>query len=149
MVDPVNEELFYSEGRPSEGGRNVIIRQKDNKEIIGPDYSARSQVHEYGGAACLAYGGKVYFSDWKTKRINVVDGNATPVPITPGTQYHIWPFLSLTSACLQRTRYCAMPTWLHAHPIRILLLLYRRTIRNLPHTTWSTRWLPSTPTPIP
>ncbi|KAG8814032.1 hypothetical protein FRC17_001312, partial [Serendipita sp. 399] len=51
-------------------------------DVFGPDWNARSGVHEYGGAPAIAYGGKLYFTEWKTRRIYVTDGSSEPVPVT-------------------------------------------------------------------
>jgi hypothetical protein len=83
LVDPLTGDLFHSEQRPEEGGRNAIVRSKDSKDVFGSEWNARSAVHEYGGAACTVYGGKIYFSDAKSKRIHLIDGDA-PAPVTPG-----------------------------------------------------------------
>ncbi|KAG8860200.1 hypothetical protein FRB91_004593 [Serendipita sp. 411] len=82
IPDPITGELFHVEGRPSEGGRNVIVRSRTNEDIFGPGWNARSGVHEYGGAPATAYGGKIYFSEWKTRRIYMTDGSTEPIPVT-------------------------------------------------------------------
>ncbi|KAG8768970.1 putative dipeptidyl-peptidase 5, partial [Serendipita sp. 398] len=45
IPDPITGELFHVEGRPSEGGRNVIVRSRTNEDIFGPGWNARSGVH--------------------------------------------------------------------------------------------------------
>lgn len=46
--------IYFIESRPSEKGRNTIIKFSDKgdfKEILPPEYSAKSRVHEYGGGS--------------------------------------------------------------------------------------------------
>lgn len=84
LVDPVTNELYHLEGRPSEGGRVVLVRSHSNEDAVGSDWNVRTQVHEYGGGAATVYGGdKIYFSDFKSKRIFMIDGKAAPIPVTP------------------------------------------------------------------
>ena len=54
LVD--RSDIYWIEGRPSEGGRNVIVRRAPDgrvEDIIPPPFSARTRVHEYGGGAVL------------------------------------------------------------------------------------------------
>ncbi|PVF98597.1 hypothetical protein CPB86DRAFT_704996, partial [Serendipita vermifera] len=84
FVDPVNGDIYHSESRPDEGGRIVVVRSKQGKDAFGPEWNARSGVHEYGGSASVAFGGKIFFTDWKTKRVYVIHGEGSPEPVTPG-----------------------------------------------------------------
>lgn len=46
------EDIYWLEGRPSEGGCNVIVRlsgEGKEEDILSPPYNARTLVHEYGG----------------------------------------------------------------------------------------------------
>ena len=50
MLD--NGNLYWSEQRPSEGGRNTIMCRKGGgavAEVLPEGFSARTKVHEYGG----------------------------------------------------------------------------------------------------
>ncbi|NIW85750.1 MAG: S9 family peptidase, partial [Gammaproteobacteria bacterium] len=42
---------YWIEGRPEEGGRQVIVRFEagPSRDLTAPDENARSTVHEYGG----------------------------------------------------------------------------------------------------
>ena len=56
--------LYWTESRPDEKGRQVIMRAKAGgatEEILPPPFSARSRVHEYGGAEFGVAGGVVHF----------------------------------------------------------------------------------------
>jgi len=83
VVDPITGTLYHLEGRPSEKGRNVIVRTEADTDAFDLEWNADNGVHEYGGATFCAHGGKVYFSDIKTGRIHRIDGQG-PVPVSPG-----------------------------------------------------------------
>ncbi|MFS8563142.1 MAG: hypothetical protein LVR00_01925 [Rhabdochlamydiaceae bacterium] len=71
-----NGEIYWSEMRPTEGGRCVIVkRAKDGKieDVLPPPYSARSRVHEYGGLSFAVGQGAVYFVNDKDQRIYIKD----------------------------------------------------------------------------
>jgi dipeptidyl aminopeptidase/acylaminoacyl peptidase len=85
-------DAYWVEGRPLERGRCVIVREHDGvaADLIGAPYSARTWVHEYGGAAMLAHAGTVYFSNAADGRIHTVVPGAAPAPLTavdPGLRY--------------------------------------------------------------
>ena len=67
-------DAYWIEGRPVEHGRCVIVREHGEvtSDVIDPPYSARTWVHEYGGAAMLAHGDVVYFSNAADGRIHRV-----------------------------------------------------------------------------
>src|SRR5688572_26579228 len=70
-------DLYWLESRPSEAGRQVVVRH-DDVEVIPASLSARTLVHEYGGGDFTIADGRVVFSDYLSQRI-VVDNR----PITP------------------------------------------------------------------
>lgn len=78
-------DAYWVEGRPVEKGRCVIVREHDGvvSDVIDAPFSARTFVHEYGGAAMLAHGGTVYFSNAGDGRIHTVVPGGIPVPLTP------------------------------------------------------------------
>ena len=86
----VNDQgLFWIEGRPTEGGRNVVVHQASNADIIDltpSPFNVRSRVHEYGGGAYLIANGTMYFSndsDQCLYRQSLT--SASPAPMTgPG-----------------------------------------------------------------
>lgn len=71
----------------------MIVDTSKGKDIFGPGWNARSRVEEYGGGAAIAYGGVVYFSNFKDSRVYSVvvssDKWGEPVAVTPGE----WRFL--------------------------------------------------------
>ncbi len=83
------EDLYWLELRPSEAGRQVLVRVGADgaAEPLVPDsVSVRTQVHEYGGGAYTVAGGVVVYSDLADGRLYRLDPGAdAPVPLTaPG-----------------------------------------------------------------
>ena len=78
-------DAYWIEGRPVEHGRCVIVREHDGviADLIDAPYSARTWVHEYGGAAAVAHGGSVFFSNAGDGRIHTLVPGAAPEPLTP------------------------------------------------------------------
>jgi len=74
---------LWLEGRPSEGGRVVLVA--DGRDVTPPPFNVRSRVHEYGGGAYTVDGDTVLFVDFADQRVHRVDlsGSAQPVAITP------------------------------------------------------------------
>ena len=59
------KDIYWIEMRPSEGGRNVIVKHTpDGKltDITPAGFNARTRVHEYGGGAFAVNKGTIYFS---------------------------------------------------------------------------------------
>jgi hypothetical protein len=84
FVDPVTKDIYYIEQRASEGGRYVLLSNQTQTEVFAKDFNARTRVHEYGGAAAIAYNGTVYSSNFKDFLVYAAkDGKIKP--ITPGT----------------------------------------------------------------
>src|SRR5207244_10264498 len=80
------DDLYWSEGRPTEGGRYVIVRRRSNgstHDVTPAPFNARTRVHEYGGAAWLVANGVVYFSNFADQRLYRVRPNGRPEPLTP------------------------------------------------------------------
>ncbi|RMF65623.1 MAG: S9 family peptidase, partial [Calditrichaeota bacterium] len=48
-----DDSIYWLEMRPSEGGRNVVVRWHDGKtrDVTPNPFNARTTVHEYGGGA--------------------------------------------------------------------------------------------------
>lgn len=80
-------DIYWLEGRPSEGGRVVLVRQTDNgaEDVLPQDYSARSRVHEYGGGAAIVSAGVVFFVNFADQRIYRMAPGGAPAPLTADT----------------------------------------------------------------
>ena len=95
------EDIYWTEMRPADNARNVIVRRAPDgttHDLTPPEYNVRTRVHEYGGGAfCVSGadggGSTVYFSNFSDQRIyrqNVrrqtisASGEAgMPQPLTP------------------------------------------------------------------
>src|SRR2546423_1261316 len=66
------DDLYWIEMRPSEGGRQVIVRESvdgQHVDMTPRDFNARTRVHEYGGGDYIALGDAVYFSNFADQQI--------------------------------------------------------------------------------
>jgi dipeptidyl aminopeptidase/acylaminoacyl peptidase len=82
----VGTEVWWSEGRPAEGGRSVVVRRDAAgavTDVLPAGWSARTRVHEYGGVAWLPVDGGLVFVEWADQRVyRLHAGSARPVPLT-------------------------------------------------------------------
>ena len=79
-------DIYWIEGRPSEGGRNVLVRRTPDgivADVTPAPYSARTRVHEYGGGAASVRDGAVFFSNFADQRLYRWEAGAAPTPVTP------------------------------------------------------------------
>jgi dipeptidyl aminopeptidase/acylaminoacyl peptidase len=79
------DEVYWIEGRASEGGRSVIVRRSrdgDVSDVTPPGFNVRTRVHEYGGGAYTVDEGTVYFSNFADQRIYRQQPGKDPVAIT-------------------------------------------------------------------
>ena len=75
----------WLEGRPGEGGRNVLVRTDVSgrlEDLTPPPFNVRSGVHEYGGGAYAVSGDRLWFSSYGDGRVHVRAGAASPTPLT-------------------------------------------------------------------
>lgn len=106
-------DLYWSEGRPTESGRSVVVRATVTEESITGEsitgepitgepiditpaapFNVRTRVHEYGGGAYQVADGVVYFSNFADQRlyrqvVGAAAGEAAsdPEPLTPEAPY--------------------------------------------------------------
>jgi dipeptidyl aminopeptidase/acylaminoacyl peptidase len=62
-----DEELYWTERRPLDGGRTVLMRQGSDgcvEEVTMAAFNVRTRVHEYGGGAFTVHRGTAYFSNF-------------------------------------------------------------------------------------
>ncbi|HVR88381.1 MAG TPA: S9 family peptidase [Candidatus Limnocylindria bacterium] len=79
------DDLYWIEGRPQEGGRDVLVRRTPDgliTDVIPREFNARTRVHEYGGGAVAVRGATAVLSNFADQRLYRVDGEVAPVPIT-------------------------------------------------------------------
>lgn len=79
-------DTYWIEERPTEGGRNVIVRHAVDgltSTLTPTPFNVRSRVHEYGGGAYVVDQEAVYFSNFGDNRVYRQEAGAEPAPITP------------------------------------------------------------------
>ena len=76
-----NGSVYWSEARPTEGGRTVVVR--DGVDVTPEGFNVRTAVHEYGGGAWWVDGDTVFFANWSDQRLYRQDSGAEPVPVSP------------------------------------------------------------------
>ncbi len=80
------DDVYWSELRPTEGGRSVIVKRTPDgqiQDVTPAPFNVRSRVHEYGGGAYFVHQGVVYFSNFTDQRIYRQEPGQVPVPISP------------------------------------------------------------------
>ena len=80
------DDVYWSELRPADKGRNVIVQRKPDgtlTDITPPGFSARTRAHEYGGGCYIVQNGTVYFSNYTDQRLYRQDPGSDPRPLTP------------------------------------------------------------------
>ena len=90
------DDIYWTEMRPADNARNVIVRRTldgTTHDLTPPEYSARTRAHEYGGGAfCVTGtddgGTAVYFSNFSDQRIyrqavSASGAASEPQPLTP------------------------------------------------------------------
>src|SRR2546423_8564052 len=84
------EDTYWVELRPSEGGRNCVVRRAPDGKIsdVTPQgLNARTRMHEYGGGDFAVREGEVYFSNFADQRLYRQTLNSKPRPITPDKKF--------------------------------------------------------------
>jgi dipeptidyl aminopeptidase/acylaminoacyl peptidase len=84
LVD--GSDIYWVEGRPSEGGRNVLVRRSRDgsvSDITPAPFNVRTRVHEYGGGAATVHDGLILFSNFADQRLYQQSGAGAPLPLTP------------------------------------------------------------------
>ena len=81
------DDVYWIEGRASEGGRNVIVKRSPSGEIVDvtpPGFNVRTRVHEYGGGAYTVHRGTIFFSNFADQRVYQQEPGGAPLAITDG-----------------------------------------------------------------
>jgi dipeptidyl aminopeptidase/acylaminoacyl peptidase len=80
------DDLYWLEGRPLEGGRQVLCRRTGDgqpQDVLPPPFNARTRVHEYGGGSYRVHNGTVLAANFSDQRLYRLDPDREPRPITP------------------------------------------------------------------
>lgn len=85
QIQTEGANVYWIEGRPDEGGRNVLVRHGANglEDLTPPGFGVRTRAHEYGGGDFCVHGGAVFFSNEADQRLYRHENGARPTPITP------------------------------------------------------------------
>ena len=79
-----DNDVYWLEGRPTERGRSVLVRQRADgtrEDVTPAPFNVRTRVHEYGGGEYLVDGGEVFFVNFADQRVYAVrDGQARFFP---------------------------------------------------------------------
>ncbi len=84
--------VYWTELRPSEGGRTALLRRLADgsiEEVTPEPINVRSRVHEYGGASYVAAGDSVYYVDGQSQQIMRLrpGGEATALTDSENSRY--------------------------------------------------------------
>jgi len=86
-VRVAGDHVYWIEGRPLEGGRQVVCRARPGaaaEDLVPEGFNARTRVHEYGGGAYTLAGDTLFFSNFTDQRLYRLDpGAEEPRPVTP------------------------------------------------------------------
>jgi dipeptidyl aminopeptidase/acylaminoacyl peptidase len=99
------DDIYWLEGRPSEGGRNVIVRRSEDgaiADVLPVGFNARSRVHEYGGGSYVVSGGQVYFVNFDDQRIYACAGGTARAITPPGA----WRYADFAPDVTRRRLVC-------------------------------------------
>ena len=94
------DDIYWIEMRPSEGGRQVIVRHTfagPRADVTPREFNARTRVHEYGGGDYIAHDGVVYFSNFGDQELYRQDDGSAPQAIA-------------RERADKMARFCGMPT---------------------------------------
>ncbi len=85
-------DIYWVEMRPSEGGRNVVVRHNPDghtTDVTPPDFNARSRVHEYGGRSFAVHAADFFFSNFGDQRVyrRCPDGGLFPLTADGGLRF--------------------------------------------------------------
>jgi dipeptidyl aminopeptidase/acylaminoacyl peptidase len=75
------DDVYWIEMRPSEGGRQVIVRRANDgrtADVNPPGFNARTRVHEYGGGEYTVHDSIVYFSNFADQQLYRQAPNSEP-----------------------------------------------------------------------
>lgn len=79
-------EVYWSEGRPTEGGRTQIVRcapDGTRTDLLPEGINARTAVHEYGGAAWWVRDGVLFVVNWDDQRLYRIGRDGESIALTP------------------------------------------------------------------
>lgn len=96
VYGPDGKTIYFIEGRPQEGGRQVVVKARgaafELSDMLPAPFNARSLVHEYGGGPYVAAEDKdgepvIYFSNFKDQRLWKASSGCAPEALTAERNY--------------------------------------------------------------
>ena len=78
-------DIFWTERRPREGGRTVLVRRRDDgniDDITPAPFNVRTRVHEYGGGGFSVSKLGIFFCSFDDQRLYRVGDDGTPEALT-------------------------------------------------------------------
>jgi len=82
-------DVYWTETRPAEGGRNVIVKRTPDgrvADLTPAPFNVRTRVHEYGGGAFTVSLGVVFFSNFDDQRLYRQDPGQEPRALTSAAE---------------------------------------------------------------
>ena len=79
------ESIAWSEGRPQEQGRNVVVQRGSDgrlRDLNPAPFDVRTRAHEYGGGAFALHGSELVFSHYADQQLYRVGPTGEPVVLT-------------------------------------------------------------------
>ena len=79
-------DTYWLESRPTEGGRQTLIRHSADgtiSEVTPPDFNSRTRVHEYGGGEHWIHNGVAFATNFSDQRLYRFDSASTEAPGAP------------------------------------------------------------------
>ncbi len=86
MPSADGDAVYWVEGRPTEGGRNVLVRRGSAgtvEDVVPDGFSVRTLAHEYGGRCAVVQEGVAYVSNFADQRLYRLAPGRAPEAITP------------------------------------------------------------------
>ncbi|KAF8198339.1 alpha beta-hydrolase [Mycena galopus ATCC 62051] len=86
ILDAATSKVYFAQKRPEENGRSAIVDASTRQDVFDTTWDARTQVHEYGGAAATVFNGILYFSnilDHCVYKADLKGQGDAPTAITP------------------------------------------------------------------
>jgi dipeptidyl aminopeptidase/acylaminoacyl peptidase len=80
------DAVWWTELRPAEGGRTVLVRQVGDgppTDVTPEDHNVRTLAHEYGGGDFVVHDGTVWYANFADQRVYRQRPTEAPVAVTP------------------------------------------------------------------
>jgi dipeptidyl aminopeptidase/acylaminoacyl peptidase len=94
-----DHDIYWVEGRPTEGGRSVVVKRSADGAIADatpPGANVRTRVQEYGGAAYTVSRGVIYYSELSDQRLYRFTPGGAPESAVVMTPAGNWCYADFT-----------------------------------------------------